>query len=363
MSHPGLRARWVPAVVVRAVVVRAFGVRAFGVRAVILAFVVVLLGGTSAATAALEAGPGAPLLTLDLGSCPLVPAAGVQSIVATELHRPVLLAAERSAPAASAVATVQVICDGLRAAIDIDDPVTGKKLGRVVDLGAAAPVARPHLLALSIVELLAASWVELESNPHPASPPVGPTATPEARAAALDVVTSRPGARRGPRLLAGVVAQASTAGPPSAGGGVVVAGDVGSHLGWMADVAFQHGSRTLSLGRITADNVSVLGALFARASRGHAAVRVGLGARAGGAWLSGSPADPATAVGGAVSGPWWGPLAIVDGSLTLRGRIVLELTVEAGRVLLPVIATVQGVNGVAMDGAWIRGGFGVGFTM
>ena len=245
------------------------------------------LGGTSAATAAPDAGPGAPLLTLGLGSCPLVPAAGVRSIVATELHRPVLLATEPAAPAASAVATVQVICEGLRATIEIDDPVTGKKLGRVVDLGAAAPVARPHLLALSIVELLAASWVELETNPHPVNPPVGPTATPEARAAALDVVTSRPGARRGPRLLADVVAQASTAGPPSAGAAVVVAGDVGSHLGWMADVAFQRGSRSFSLGRVTADNVSVLGALFARATRGRAAMRVGLGARGGGAWLSG----------------------------------------------------------------------------
>jgi hypothetical protein len=164
-------------------------------------------------------------------------------------------------------------------------------------------------------------------------------------------------------LLADVVAQASTAGPPSAGAAVVVAGDVGSHLGWMADVAFQRGSRSFSLGRVTADNVSVLGALFARATRGRAAMRVGLGARGGGAWLSGSPAETGTAVGGAVSGPWWGPVAIVDGSFTLRGRIVLELTVEGGRVMLPVTATVQGTNALAVDGAWMRGGVGVGFTM
>jgi hypothetical protein len=338
-----------------------FAGRTLGVLAIVI--VLDMVAGASAATAAPDPGPGAPLLTLELGSCAQAPATDVRSMVATELHRPVWLAAERSAPASGTVATVKVICEGLRASIEIDDPVTGKKLGRVVDLGAAAPVARPHLLALSIVELLAASWVELESNPHPVNPPVGPAPSPEARAAALDVVTSRPGARRGPRLVAGVVAQASTGGPPSAGGGVVVAGDVGSHLGWMADAAFQHGSRSFALGRVTTDNVSVLGALFARVSRGPASVRAGLGARGGGAWLSGSPADAATAVGGAVSGPWWGPVAIVDGSITLRGRIVLELTIEGGRVLLPVIATVQGVNAVAMDGTWIRGGFGVGFTM
>jgi hypothetical protein len=164
-------------------------------------------------------------------------------------------------------------------------------------------------------------------------------------------------------VLAGFVAQVSTAGPSSSGGAVVVAGDVGGHLGWMADIAFQRGDRTVALGRVTVDNASGLAAFLARASWGRTTVRAGLGLRSGGAWLSGTPVDFTTVGGGAVNGAWWGPLALVDGSVTLGGRVVLELTFEGGRVLLPVVATIPGAAPVAIDGNWIRGALGVGFTM
>jgi hypothetical protein len=306
------------------------------------------------------------LVALNLDRCPAVPAHEVQGMVGVELRRPVLLLVDPKLPGvvqASTTAVVRVSCDGLRADIALDDPLTGKTVGRVVDLAAAAPVARTHLLALSIVELLAASWIELVSNPSPQSPPVGTVATPAAREAALEMVSNRPGARRAPRLLASFVSQVSAAGPTSLGGGVTLAGDAGAPLGWMAEVAFQHGERGFALGRVTADNVSALGALLARRSHGHAALRAGVGVRGGGAWLSGTPADPETAVGGAVSGAWWGPVVLIDGSYAVGGRVVVELTIEAGRVLLPVIATVPGGESVAVDGTWLRGALGVGFML
>jgi hypothetical protein len=142
-----------------------------------------------------------------------------------------------------------------------------------------------------------------------------------------------------------------------------MAGDTTHRLGWMADVTFQRGERTFALGQVTADTVSVLAALLARASRGSLALRAGLGARVGGAWLSGTPADPSTAVGGVVQGAWWGPVALLDASLTVRKRVVLELTVESGHVARPVVATVPGADPVPIDGTWIRGGLGVGFTL
>lgn len=303
-----------------------------------------------------------PFLALDLRGCPGVAPAGVQSLVAVELHRPVFLLDGSDSTRASALPTVRVVCESMRATIDVDDPVTGKRIERAVDLAAAAPVARPHLLALSVVELLATGWIEIESNPQPVNSPASPARTPEIRSAGSDTL-SPPSGPRGPRLLAGFVAQTSTAGPWSSGGGVVVAGDVGAHAGWMVDVTFQQGRSAFAVGQVTVDNASALGALFARASRGAAAIRLGAGARGGGAWLSGSPADSSGVIGGVVSGPWWGALGIVDASVTLRGRIVLELMLEAGRVLLPVTATVHGASPVAIDGAWMRGGVGVGFTM
>jgi hypothetical protein len=329
-----------------------------------------LAAATVVATAGLaRAGPAdggdlsPPLLALNLDRCPAVPAADVHAMVQVELRRPVLRFTDVSPFDHAATAAVRVTCEGLRADIAIDDPLTGKTVGRAVDLGAAAPVARPHLLALSIVELLAASWIELVSNPQPASGPVGTASPPDARAAAVELVSNRPGARRRARLLAGVVAQVSAAAPTALGAGLAAAGDVGVHFGWMADVTFQHGERTFALGRVTADNANALAALVARVSREHVALRAGVGVRGGGAWLSGTPADPANTVGGAVNGAWWGPAALVDGAYALRGRLVVALTVEAGRVVLPVVATIQGGETMAIDGLWLRGALGVGFTL
>ena len=323
-----------------------------------------LLGKSAPAEAATTGSSAPPLLALNLERCAAVAAVDVQGMVGLELHRPVVLLDETAAPAIarSVTTAVRVTCQGLRAEIEIDDPLTGKTIGRVVDLAAAAPVARQHLLALSIVELLAASWIELQSNPHPASPPVGAVTTPEAREAALEVVRDRPGARRAARVLAELGVQTFASGPRSLGGAVIVAGTATRHLGWMADISFQRGERDFALGRVTLDIGSALGALLVGASWGRAALRGGLGARAGEAWLSGAPAESTSAVGGVVRGRWWGPVALLDGSLTLRGRIVFEITLEAGRVLLPVVATVQGADPVAVDGNWIRGGVGAGFT-
>ena len=60
-------------------------------------------------------------------------------------------------------------------------------LDRTIDLK-EAPRARARLLALAIVELISASWTELETNPDPVVPPAGVRAAPEARRAALGAV-------------------------------------------------------------------------------------------------------------------------------------------------------------------------------
>jgi hypothetical protein len=306
------------------------------------------------------------LLALALGSCPIVPAPEVHNIVAVELRRAVLPLddgpAAGSAPPATTI--VRVTCTDLRAAIHVQDQLTGKTVERVVDLGTAAPVARPHLLALSIVELLAASWVELQSNPRPAQPPPADPvalATPEARAAALEIVATRSPPRRAPRLVVGPIVQSSTAGTLSWGGAATLGARLGDRLGWLVDVALQHGEQTFALGRVSADSASALAALTAVAARGALALQAGLGARAGRAWLSGMPASPA--VGGALRGMWWGPAAVAGASMTFARRLVIELALEAGFVALPVVAEVQGsTESVAIDGVWIRGGLGVGIA-
>lgn len=284
-------------------------------------------------------------------------------MVAIELHQSVVPLDEGSASSSppSATTIVWVSCVNLGATIRVEDRLTGKTVERAVDLGVAAAVARPHLLALSIVESVAASSVELQSELRPtqAPPNAVAAATPESRAAAPDVVASRVPASRPPRLVVGPIVQSSTAGPLSLGGAVSLAVPVGARFGWLMDFALQHGQQTFALGRIIADTASALGAVTARMSRGPLTLDAGLGGRVGRAWLSGTPVSPA--FGDTLRGTWWGPAAVARGSMTFRRRLVVELSVEAGYVVLPVVALIQGSGeSVAIDGAWIRGGLGVG---
>jgi hypothetical protein len=305
-----------------------------------------------------------PLLTLALRGCLAVSTQQVEATVEVELRRPVLLlddAAGTSGP--DATTAISVICDDLRASIRVRDLLTGKTVERSVDLAAVAPVARPHLLALSVVELVAASWIELRSNPHPVvQAPPSPAATPRAQEEALAILGERLGMPGGPTLLAAAVAQTSSTELQTWGGAVVLSGRISRRLAWRTDVALQQGQRTVPLGRVTTDLASAAAALVAQLRRGRATFNGGLGARAGWAWMRGIPDESGPAVGDAMRGFWWGPIALAGASVAVWRRLVLELTIEAGHVLLPVVALVQGSVPVAVDGTWIRGGAGVGIA-
>ena len=320
--------------------------------------------------------PAAPaFLVLKLERC-RESSPDIRKIVEVELRRSVALLDTAASPApdsdAPGVTTVRLTCDDEVANIDIADPVTGKTLQRAVALKPVAPVARAHLIALSIVELLLASWSELLTDAEPAARPVGATAAPETRAAALELVRDRAQNDAAPwmplRLLAVGVVSSFAAGktlgaePWLYGGALVVAGDGPRHLGWLADLTFQHGSRALPEGQVSADSLTGLAAAVGHWSRGRFVLRGGAGVRGGVAWLGGTPRDPDVTVGGAVRGAWWGPAAVVDGSVRVGRRGVIAIAVEVGRTQLPVTAFVQGGSPVVIGGTWIRAGLGVGFA-
>src|SRR5262245_46823267 len=112
-------------------------------------------------------------LVLDLDGCAAAPAAEIRNIVEVELRRSVAVlagaGAETPGTARPNVAKARLTCVDLLATIEIADPVTGKTLRRTVDLEPVPPVARAHLIALSIVELLVASWSELLTDAPPAA--------------------------------------------------------------------------------------------------------------------------------------------------------------------------------------------------
>ncbi|MEO0322991.1 MAG: hypothetical protein AAF447_08535 [Myxococcota bacterium] len=130
--------------------------------------------------------------------------------------------------------------EGARIDLEVTDTLTGKVLRRSLDLGGEDPRARPRLLALGLVELVAASWTELRVTPSAPSAQRR-AAAPAQRAVALEVARERDPERRALRagvLRAGGGARWAADGLGQRGAGVV-----------RAEAAFRLGGRwELALG-------------------------------------------------------------------------------------------------------------------
>jgi len=310
------------------------------------------LAGAQSMTAA-----QAPRLFLDTSGCESVPAAAVRSMVSVELRTGI-------ADTASDVEATRVIarCSGELAAITIDDVLTHKSVSRVIDMAATAPIARPHLLALAIVELLAASWYELAVPP--AVQPVTPVAASPERDAALAFVHARLPVAPSRQMAVAAIAEVLSFSRVVRlwGGSVEATGDLRRWLAWQAALGLAHGTRSTPLGLVTADDASAAVAVAAQARSARLAARVGLGLRLGSAWVSGSPAAGASAAGGSIHGLWWGPMATVGGRFRGPGPLVWLAAVEGGVIAHGVVADVQGYASTSLDGPWLRIGLGVGLA-
>lgn len=313
------------------------------------------LAGTTFLEAAGLAAPHPPI-ELKLDPCVDMPRKEVVRVLTIELGAPL----EGFDKGGTDRTRVLVACEETLLTIRVDDPITGKSLERTIDL-AEAPRARPRLLALAIVELISASWTELESNPHPRVPPAGPRASPESRRLALHAVQRRleSSALRRPRLLAIASGLAFFSGPGLLGGaGLQLAQDHAHHLGWRTDIQAHHGSTAVSLGSASVDTISFSAALVFHQAWRKVGLHLGAGLRGGAARLSGSPDAIGTAQGRSGWGAWGGPSGRVDVSILATRRLVFELGLEAGYVVVPVGGLVGGAREVAVDGAFV--GFHLG---
>jgi hypothetical protein len=307
------------------------------------------------------AGPGAaagghPLVVLTIDPCMAIADEEVRRVVGIELAGVLADPADRSREHTH----VAVVCAGELVELRVDDPITGKALQRTIDLR-EAPEARPRLLALAIVELISASWTELETNPEPQVPPVSMRASHESRQAALDVVQQAHPLRAAPRPLeparTRLVAIAGGMGWFSgtgllAGGGVRITRDNRHHIDWMADLQAHRGSARVSVGTVKVDALSA-GAVLAQRAWPTLGLHLGLGVRAGGLHLRGEPdaAEMETAHSGWA--PWGGPMGLVTVSLAASRHLVFDLAAESGYVALEAGGLVDGVRELAVKGPWI----------
>jgi hypothetical protein len=315
----------------------------------------VLVGGATAASATRH-----PLVEVAIDECVVVAEAEVRRVVAIELGA--LLTKEGGGEDGERT-RVDVGCAPQGALIElrVDDPITGKRLTRTIDLQRAATNVRARLLALGIAELVAASWTELESNPRPAVAPVGPPPSPAAREAALVAVSRRGGGPIGRmRLVLLGNVQLSWSGPLGLGGSQLRLGrHEPHHLSWELHVAYLRGEARVSLGAVSIDQLLFGSSLGFHQRWERLALRLAAGLRGGTVQLTGRPHDRELQ-GSAFWAPWAAVFTQVGVTVALARWLLLELDVEAGVALLPVGGLVTGQREAALEGGSIGVAIGLG---
>jgi hypothetical protein len=297
----------------------------------------------------------------------------VSRILTVELGATVTSVApgESSDPAQKPDTTqVSLSCEDGTIRMVVRDPLTGKTLERHIDLRSERSSARPRLLGLSAAELVAASWIELDSAAPPPAPVVEATAPAAARPEAAD--QARAVLKRSEPVQWDIEAIAMARRFPDSnlstwGGGI---GATWAYQGWLAlggDVLGETGSGSISHDRSTIGDVSVrtgsMG-LSARLRRGWPtfALEAGLGARLALSRLR-ATADPALADlwhEHVFLGTWGGPLALVRvGWKPSRGVLLLG-SLEAGTMTRQLAGLVARQPEVLITGPWAALSLGVG---
>jgi hypothetical protein len=263
-------------------------------------------------------------------------------------------------------ARVSVGCTGSVIELEVQDPVTGKKLSRHLQIPPDLAGARARVLGMSIAELVAASWIELSGTSSSPARVVEATAPAGTRQAALSAANrGLDTGTRGYELGSYAFAQRLPKQNFDTFG-------VGVGVGWIArswlDLAFDAradaGSRSVSLGHIDALLGSLAVCPRARRTLGRWTLEAGLGLRVGVVHLSGvartdlSPMPEQRSP----SLPWAGPLLELRVSVLPVRPLLVSARMEAGIVSYRAEARVAGQNEFAIAGPWLGVGLGFGFS-
>jgi hypothetical protein len=286
----------------------------------------------------LERPPVSLDLRLDEPGCAVTDREALLRVVRLELEGATV--AEATGDASSAT-RVTVSCSGDLVALRVDDPLTGKALERSVRLaGVAAPV-RARIVGLAIVELVAASWIELElRTPPPADDVITSAAQRRTERAAVAVARRRrPAPARRDLVLDAAVGERQHENDLLLR---AVEARASYRAGWFrigVDGRYEAGERRLEMGTIDFDawtgGARATGALvFDRLE-----LDAGLGARAGAARLAGHTFIDAR------ERSFWAPVASLYGVAMVRAwateRWAVHIGGDGGIVLAGVDATVS----------------------
>jgi len=291
---------------------------------------------------------GASGVTLEIEPCVRADAAAVRKYFELELG------SERTRAADGA--QIEVACAGELIELRVNDPLTGKSLSRRIDPG--PPAGRNRLIALAVLELLVASWSELETTPRHVVQPAGPSPDPAAASSARALIRHRIPRDRADMQIAAVTGVA--VGDPAVGVGVRAIRS-GNTFGVGVDVGVRRQVRQVDLGTITETEIggAVMGLAYYR--HGASWVRGAAGARLAYASAEGK-ADSPDVFAGEVSGAAGGPLVGAAAGLLTKDGLTAGVAVETGYHLLAVRGRIGGDVGAGAHGAWVTAELEVGWT-
>lgn len=303
-------------------------------------------------------------VVLHVPDCMGISGSAVRELVALELT-PRLQVIEASTEPAL---TGTVACAEAPAPVllTVEDPAHATPFRVELDLAAAAPLARPRLLALTLAELITTSQLE-----HPQAKPATSTTEPAAPASETEAAQAESrdddddadSARRSHALQLWVAPAFAIAAAPAtplfgadlgaayALGPVLLAIDLQAQLGQNARTSSDVALRSLSAGLAVLPIVLEDGVQLS----------AGAGLRAGHVELAASAArEDLTAED--FSGFWLGPMALAALHLPFSDAVALRFAIEAGYVARNVVGRDQlGAERLALRGPWLT--LALGFAL
>lgn len=239
--------------------------------------------------------------------------------------------------------------------VKVSDGPSGRSLHRRLTMEHIPMPARARLVALTAAELTA---ILGGRSPAPA---------PAVKKSRSHRLRRHPNvSKRRNWLLAGAGAIGALGDPLTAdyGGALTVEQRVFGRFGWLADIVGQHARSRIPLGEARAWLVSACAAFTASVRLpGRAELLAGIGGRLGLAHLAGVADRPNQVSEDSVLGAWAGPLIVLGLRIPVAVRWVLTFDLHAAYIALPVRGYVDGDGGFNVDGAWLLGKVGVGFSL
>ena len=299
--------------------------------------------------------PGAVSLVVD-------PCVAVDAVLVTRLFQVELGSALAPLGNDPAITRVELGCADELVELRVHDAVTGKSLTRRIAAGPAT--GRERLLALAAMELLVASWVELEATPAATRRSADSTADNAVRDSARAMVRRRLPVITASRwtTTATLVATSWRSGLSHWGGGARLVRDHVDGYGWGVEIVATTASARLSLGSVTADAVGGAVAVHGQQRRGRWRGRGGGGLRLALVSMSGDSEGQAEVLGRHLTGFAGGPFARAELEVELVADIAVAVALEAGFHLVAMRGLVDGGAEANLDGLWLAGSVYGGWT-